>query len=148
MMQITFDYAQTRIALRRQSEQPVRDPNGAVVGVFTPATDDRGDGSSFTDAEIAAAKRAINEPGPRYTTKEVLEHLRAMLPENDIQDEKTKAVAANLLREIAAQIILASAQLDIVLQGQGAVRVCDPDGNSLGIIAPATDRSADDPIFR
>jgi len=145
MAQINLDSAQTRIALRGDSERPVLDPDGAVVGQFTPAAVDRVNGSGFSDAEIAAAKRSLNEPGPRYTTKEVLEHLRAMLPDSGPHDEKTRAAVADLLRRIAEQITLAGAQLQIVIRGQGPVRVCDPDGNLLGVIAPASERSEYDP---
>jgi hypothetical protein len=83
MTQIILDSAQARVALRAHGEVQVVDPDGNLLGVFSPATNCRHDGSAFSDAEIAAAIRSRDEPGPRYTTQEVLEHLRALRPETE-----------------------------------------------------------------
>ena len=85
MTQITLDTAQAQILLQAHGLVRVCGPGGDLLGVITPATKDKAasesGGYDFTDEDIEEAKRRRDAPGPRYTTKEVLEHLRALRPE-------------------------------------------------------------------
>ena len=55
----------------------VKDASGKVLGqlVSLPQDDD------FTAEEIAEIKKRAGRPGPRFTTAEVLAHLRSLAPE-------------------------------------------------------------------
>jgi hypothetical protein len=45
------------------------------------------------------------------------------------------------------QIILDTAQTKLVLQSHDPVRICDPEGNVIGIVAPTPVSSADESSF-
>jgi hypothetical protein len=60
----------------------VRGPDGTVLGSLYPHR--RGELAAspdiypFTEADIAEAKRRSQSDGPRYTTQQVLDHLRSL----------------------------------------------------------------------
>jgi hypothetical protein len=81
MTQIILDSTQARIVCQAHDQIRVCDPDGKVLRVIAPATNNQLTDSFFTDEEIEEAKRRRDTPGPRFTTKEVLEHLRALRPE-------------------------------------------------------------------
>jgi hypothetical protein len=72
-----------KIVLSDEQTKSLTDSNGADV-VFVDSS-----GKSlgwlqrpvFTDEEIAEAERALKDDGPRYTTQQVLAHLRSLAPE-------------------------------------------------------------------
>ncbi|HEX3997620.1 MAG TPA: hypothetical protein VHX65_03615 [Pirellulales bacterium] len=82
MTQIILDDAQAQIVLNAREPIQVCDPDGNVLGIIPPAAKAPPSGYVFTDAEIEAAKRSRANPGQCRTTQEVLEHLRAIWPEN------------------------------------------------------------------
>jgi hypothetical protein len=51
------------------------DERGRVLGSFSPAVSA---GLELTPEELAELKRRMASPGPRYSTEQVIEHLRAM----------------------------------------------------------------------
>lgn len=85
MTQITLDSTQAQILLQAHGLVRVCGPDGDLLGVIAPPIKDKAGSESgsgdFTDEDIEEAKRRRDAPGPRYTTKEVLEHLRALRPE-------------------------------------------------------------------
>lgn len=57
----------------------IRRPDGSFVGWISPTTKFIiPEECPFTPEEIAEAEARANGPGPWYTTKEVLEHLRSL----------------------------------------------------------------------
>jgi len=82
MAQIILDSAQARIVLQAHDQVRVCDESGNLLGVFAPPSKSKSSEYVCTDEEIEAAKRALAAPGPRRTTQEVLEGLRAMQPGN------------------------------------------------------------------
>lgn len=58
----------------------VLNPDGSFVGWLRMAGFIDPETSPFTPEEVAAAVQAAKEPGPRRTTKEVLERLRSLDP--------------------------------------------------------------------
>lgn len=74
MIRIVLDQEQAEVVTRSQETVEVCDSDGKVLGVINRAVLPFG----FTEADIAEAKRRLAEPGPRYTTDQVLEHLRSL----------------------------------------------------------------------
>jgi hypothetical protein len=76
MTQITLSSEQA--AALTNATEPVRIclPNGSVAGWLT--RDLTPQVPIFTPEEIAEAERRANGPGPWFTTKEVLEHLKSL----------------------------------------------------------------------
>jgi hypothetical protein len=70
MMQITLDSEQVKVVVQTRGEVQVCDPAGNVLGVMTPAAD------WLEQQDIVESKRRLASNQPRYTTEEVLEHLR------------------------------------------------------------------------
>jgi len=70
MREIVLTQEQTEVVAQAQDAVQVRDPKGNVLGYIEP--------SDFTPEEIAEAKRALASNQPRYTTAQVLEHLRSL----------------------------------------------------------------------
>jgi hypothetical protein len=62
----------------RRSTFPIvlRDASGKVIGKVVRWPDEH-----FTAEELAESKRRAGQPGRRYTTAEVLAHLRSLAPE-------------------------------------------------------------------
>jgi|GEM_PF-3322191 len=58
---------------------PVYKADGTLFGYLRPTANVQTPTEPlFTPEEIAAAEEAMLEPGPRYTTAQVLEHLRSL----------------------------------------------------------------------
>ncbi|MBL8800241.1 MAG: hypothetical protein JNM56_40545 [Planctomycetia bacterium] len=72
MTHITLAEEQVRIVEQAKETIQVRDGQGKVLGCIEP--------SDFTPEEIAEARRSLNSAEPRYTTSQVLEHLRSLGP--------------------------------------------------------------------
>ena len=76
MTQITLNSEQAAIFSSALEPVCVRFPNGTIAGWLkrdiTPKE------PIFTPEEIAEAERRATTPGPWYTTKEVLEHLKSL----------------------------------------------------------------------
>jgi hypothetical protein len=83
MTQIILDSTQAQIFVQARDQIQFCDADGNLLGVLAPATKPDAPDDIFTPEEIAAAKRALAAPGPRRTTKEVLERLRAKWPEQE-----------------------------------------------------------------
>jgi hypothetical protein len=71
MIRIVVDDEQAKAITSANESVQVCDESGNVLGVIARA-------ASFTAEEIARAKRNLAEPGPRYTTEQVLGHLRSL----------------------------------------------------------------------
>jgi hypothetical protein len=57
----------------------IRRPDGSFLGWVSPSTNFiLPQVCPFTPEEIAAAELRLDAPGPWYTTKEVLEHLKSL----------------------------------------------------------------------
>lgn len=74
MTHIVLDDEQAAVLANAASAVELRDRRGNPLGVVTPADG----GHGFTEEEIREAKRRLAAGGPRYTTAEVLEHLRSL----------------------------------------------------------------------
>jgi hypothetical protein len=76
MTQITLSSEQAAVFANATEPVCVRFPNGTIAGWLkrdiTPKE------PIFTSEEIAEAERRADSPGPWYTTKEVLDHLRSL----------------------------------------------------------------------
>lgn len=68
MLQITLTDEQTQIVAKATTPVHVCDPAGNTLTIIQPV---------WTEADIAEAKRRLASDEPRYTTAEVLDHLRA-----------------------------------------------------------------------
>jgi hypothetical protein len=71
MPEIALNDEQSKIVAGAEHPLVVRDSHGEIVGVLTPSSD-------FTPEEIDEAKRDLASNQPRYTTAQVLEHLRSL----------------------------------------------------------------------
>jgi hypothetical protein len=69
MTEIVVSHEQARIITEASAGVVVRDPDGNFLGYIT---------LTFTVREIAAARIAAASEQPRYTTREVLDHLRSL----------------------------------------------------------------------
>jgi hypothetical protein len=69
MPQIVLPREQAELVAQALEPVQVCDPSGAVLGVIEPI---------WTHDEIAEAKRRLSTDQPRYTTAQVLEHLRSL----------------------------------------------------------------------
>ena len=74
MIRIVVDDEQAKAIAAARHRVEACDGNGKVLGVVKPTTPTCG----FSAEEIAEAKRRLAAPGPRYTTEQVLEHLRSL----------------------------------------------------------------------
>jgi hypothetical protein len=70
MTHITLTEEQARIVEQAREVIQVRDGQGNVLGCIEP--------HDFTLEEIEEAKRSLASAEPRYTTSQVLEHLRSL----------------------------------------------------------------------
>jgi hypothetical protein len=79
MTQILLTTEQAGILAAASEPVAICRPDGSVAGFISPKgrliTPDK---CPFTPEEIAAAEKEAESPGPWYTTKEVLEHLRSL----------------------------------------------------------------------
>lgn len=69
MPHITVDDEQARIIAEAPEHIEIRDRSGRYLGHIT---------HDFTEEEIAIAKQRLASDEPRYTTKQVLEHLQSL----------------------------------------------------------------------
>jgi hypothetical protein len=76
MADLILSDAQAKIVVATGSALSVRDESGHLLGYLSPLQKD----PHFSDDDIEAAKAALREPGPRFTTAQVLEHLRSLEP--------------------------------------------------------------------
>lgn len=74
MIRIIVDDEQAKAIVDANETVEVRDGKGKLLGVVQPATSRGG----FTDNEIDEAKQRMGAPGIRYSTEQVLEHLRSL----------------------------------------------------------------------
>jgi hypothetical protein len=74
MIRIVLDDKQAKAIADSRETVEVCDSDGKVLGVINREVLPFG----FTEADIAEAKRNLAAPGPRYTTEQVLEHLRSL----------------------------------------------------------------------
>lgn len=77
MPRITLDAAVIAQLANLLSPVEICDPDGKVIGIYRPKIDLAKYGPQISDEEI---QRRLNEPGPRYTTEEVIERLRKLRP--------------------------------------------------------------------
>ena len=74
MSQIILSDQQADVVIHATERVQVTDPSGKLLGYLTVL--------SSEEAEIIAeCKRRLAEPGPRYTTAQVLEHLNSLRPQ-------------------------------------------------------------------
>jgi hypothetical protein len=71
MAQIILNDAQASVVREAGGELEVLDGAGRMIGMLFPQTDDEA-------VIVAEAKRRLATPGRRYTTAEVLTHLRSL----------------------------------------------------------------------
>ncbi|HEV3080982.1 MAG TPA: hypothetical protein VGY66_14460 [Gemmataceae bacterium] len=69
MPQIILDDEQAKLLASSLKPVEVRDRQGNLLGVIPPV---------WTEEEVADAKKRLASNEPRYTTAEVLEHLRSL----------------------------------------------------------------------
>ena len=69
MPHLIVDDEQARIISEAPENIVIRDRNGRYLGYVT---------HDFTEEEIAIAKQRLASDEPRYTTEQVLEHLRSL----------------------------------------------------------------------
>jgi hypothetical protein len=69
MPHIVVDDQQAKLISEATESVEIRDPRGICLGYVT---------QGFTDEDIAIAKGRLASDEPRYTTQEVLEHLRTL----------------------------------------------------------------------
>jgi hypothetical protein len=74
MAQLILTEEQARVVAGAQEPVQLCDPQGNIVATLKPA---------FTAEDIAEAKRRLAVNGPRYTSEQVQEHLRALQEEWD-----------------------------------------------------------------
>ncbi len=79
MTQIVLTNEQEGILAAACEPVAVRRPDGSIAGFVSPKPKAVTPKEPlFTPEEIAEAERRIDSPGPWYTIKDVLEHLRSM----------------------------------------------------------------------
>jgi hypothetical protein len=74
----------TRLILTDEQAKILAASNGKdAVLLFDPSGKHLGwiERPAFTPEEVAEAEKSLDEPGPRYTTEQVLAHLRSIGPE-------------------------------------------------------------------
>jgi hypothetical protein len=74
----------TKLILTNEQARVLAESNGQdAVLLFDPSGKHLGwvERPAFTPEEVAEAERALDEGGLRYTTEEVLAHLRSLAPE-------------------------------------------------------------------
>jgi len=71
MSEIVLNAEQAKILAEAGRAVTVRDERGQIVGTLTPSP-------GFTPEEIEEARRDLASNQRRYTTAEVLEHLRSL----------------------------------------------------------------------
>lgn len=69
MLHIIVDDEQAKLIRESAENVEIRDRNGKHLGYVT---------HGWTEEDIASAKAQLNSDEPRYTTKEVLEHLESL----------------------------------------------------------------------
>jgi hypothetical protein len=69
MAHIVVDEAQAKIISESSGDIEIRDRHGKRLGFVA---------HSFTDVDIAIAKKRLSSTEPRYTTPEVLRHLESL----------------------------------------------------------------------
>lgn len=69
VQQISLDRQQSELVLHAHGSVQVRDHEGKLLGYLAPP---------FTAEEIAEAQRRLASDQPRYTTRQVLDHLRSL----------------------------------------------------------------------
>ena len=79
MTQIVLTPEQLSILASAKNLVAICRPDGSFVGWVSPTTNFIiPNECPFTPEEIAAAETAAQSPGPWYTTREVLDHLRSL----------------------------------------------------------------------
>jgi hypothetical protein len=79
MTEIVLSAEQAAILASAKELVAIRRPDGSFVGWVSPTSRFIiPNECPFTPDEIAAAEAEADGPGPWYTTKEVLEHLRSL----------------------------------------------------------------------
>jgi hypothetical protein len=79
MTKIVLTSEQAGILAGSSESVAVCRPDGTIAGWISPkARLFAPEKCPFTPEEIAEAERRMDSPGPWYTTKEVLEHLRSL----------------------------------------------------------------------
>jgi hypothetical protein len=79
MTQIVLTSEQAGVLAQASEPVAVCRPDGSIAGWISPkARLFVPEKCPFTAEEIAAAEKEADSPGPWYTTKEVLEHLRSL----------------------------------------------------------------------
>jgi hypothetical protein len=71
MLQIILDDEQARLLASALKSVEIRDRQGNLLRVIPPV---------WTEEDVADAKKRLASDEPRYTTAEVLKHLRGGLP--------------------------------------------------------------------
>jgi hypothetical protein len=71
MRHIVVDDQQVKLITETKDTLEIRDAQGRLLGYVA---------HEFTDDDIAIAKQRLASAGPRYTTQEVLDHLRSLEP--------------------------------------------------------------------
>jgi hypothetical protein len=71
MRHIVVDDQQAKLITETKDTLEIRDVQGRLLGYVA---------HRFTDDDIAIAKQRLASGGPRYTTQEVLDHLRSLEP--------------------------------------------------------------------
>ena len=69
MPHIVVDEQQAKVISEATENVEIRDPRGTHLGYVA---------HGFTDEDIAIARQRIASAEPRYTTQEVLDHLRSL----------------------------------------------------------------------
>jgi len=79
MAEIVLSAEQMKVLGAAEGLVAIRRPDGSILGWISPSTNFIiPEQCPFTQEEIAAANAAANEPGPYYTTEEVLSYLRSL----------------------------------------------------------------------
>jgi hypothetical protein len=81
MRYIILDPQQTASVTAAIDPLEVRGPDGTVLGFIypnRPTTPEPREDPDFSAADIAEAKRRLASDSPRYTTQQVLDHLRSL----------------------------------------------------------------------
>jgi hypothetical protein len=82
MNYITLDPQQAAFLAQATECVEIRGPDGTMLGSFYPHRRAEAvapaDIYPFTEADIAEAKRRSRSDSPRYTTQQVLDHLRSL----------------------------------------------------------------------
>ena len=71
MQPIVVDDQQAKLITETKETLEIRDPQGRHIGYLAHL---------YTDEDIAIARQRLASGEPRYTTQEVLDHLRSLEP--------------------------------------------------------------------